>query len=196
MCYRHTQTQSAPQVSPLPCAALTQSFKKPLLSPPASLPEHVLTVYHIWRSKTAAEAHCPLCFALSYSWHCSQLQCCHFFPVPSLQGQLPKHCSIEEIRQLLVMSVICFMQISNVQPGCRRPRLRPCDAYRGCHPPAQAAQGPIQPGLEHPQGWGTHSFSEQLCHCLTTLRVKNCFLVSTLNLSSFSLNNPQPQSSS
>jgi len=22
-------------------------------------------------------------------------------------------------------------------------------------PPAQAAQGPIQPGLEHPQGWGT-----------------------------------------
>uniref|UniRef100_A0A8C9LBX5 Uncharacterized protein n=1 Tax=Pavo cristatus TaxID=9049 RepID=A0A8C9LBX5_PAVCR len=27
--------------------------------------------------------------------------------------------------------------------------------------PTQAAQGPIQPGLEHLQGWGTHSFSGQ-----------------------------------
>jgi len=40
-------------------------------------------------------------------------------------------------------------------------------------PSAQAAQGPIQPGLEHLQGWGTHSFSGQLCHCLTALWVKN-----------------------
>ena len=32
--------------------------------------------------------------------------------------------------------------------------------------PAQAAQGPIQPGLEHLQGWGIHSLSghcPQLC---------------------------------
>ena len=26
---------------------------------------------------------------------------------------------------------------------------------QGCPPPAQAAQGPIQPGLERLQGWGT-----------------------------------------
>ena len=28
---------------------------------------------------------------------------------------------------------------------------------QGCPPPAQAGQGPIQPSLEHHQGWGTHS---------------------------------------
>jgi len=31
----------------------------------------------------------------------------------------------------------------------------------GCNPPAEAAQGPIQPGLELLQGWGTHIFSGQ-----------------------------------
>ena len=30
----------------------------------------------------------------------------------------------------------------------------PCHE-QGCPPPAQAAQGPIQPGLERLQGWGT-----------------------------------------
>ena len=44
---------------------------------------------------------------------------------------------------------------------------------QGYHPAAQAAQGPIQPGLEYLQGWGIHSFSGQLCHCLTTVWVKN-----------------------
>ena len=29
--------------------------------------------------------------------------------------------------------------------------------WAGCPPPAQAARGPIQPGLEHLQGWGTHT---------------------------------------
>jgi len=29
--------------------------------------------------------------------------------------------------------------------------------WAGCPPPTQAAQGPVQPGLEHLQGWGTHS---------------------------------------
>ena len=37
-------------------------------------------------------------------------------------------------------------------------------------PPAQAAQGPIQPGLEHFQGWGIHSFFGQQCQCLTALQ--------------------------
>ena len=30
-----------------------------------------------------------------------------------------------------------------------------------CHPPAQAARGPIQPSLKHLQGWGIHSYSGQ-----------------------------------
>lgn len=30
-----------------------------------------------------------------------------------------------------------------------------------CHPPDQAAQGPIQSGLEHLQGWEIYSLSEQ-----------------------------------
>ena len=30
---------------------------------------------------------------------------------------------------------------------------------QGCHVPAQVAQGPIQPGLEHLQGWGIHKYS-------------------------------------
>jgi len=40
------------------------------------------------------------------------------------------------------------------------PVRTPCCGQGYC-PPAQAAQGPIQPGLEHLQGWGVHSFSEQ-----------------------------------
>ena len=32
--------------------------------------------------------------------------------------------------------------------------LSPCH-WQGCPPPAQAAQGPIQPGFERLQGWGT-----------------------------------------
>ena len=39
----------------------------------------------------------------------------------------------------------------------------PCHG-QGCHPAAQAAQGPIQPGLEHLQGWGTHSFTVLVPH--------------------------------
>ena len=39
--------------------------------------------------------------------------------------------------------------------------------------PDQAAQGPIQPGLEQLQGWGIHSLSGQLFQHLTKLVVKN-----------------------
>jgi len=46
---------------------------------------------------------------------------------------------------------------------------------QGCPPPAQAAQGPIQPGLESLQGWGTHSSLGNLC------------LTSNINLPSSSL---------
>ena len=37
----------------------------------------------------------------------------------------------------------------------------PCHGH-GCHTLDQAAQGPIQPSLEHLQGWGIHSFSGQI----------------------------------
>ena len=37
-------------------------------------------------------------------------------------------------------------------------RLVPSPSHgQGCHPPAQAAQGPIQPGLVHLQGRGIHN---------------------------------------
>ena len=50
----------------------------------------------------------------------------------------------------------------------------------------QAAQGPIQLGLECLQGWGTTSL-DSLCQCLTTLWVKSFHPTSSLNFPSFSL---------
>ncbi|KAK4819077.1 hypothetical protein QYF61_025310 [Mycteria americana] len=58
-------------------------------------------------------------------------------------------------------------------------------------PLEQVAQSPIQPGLEHFQGWGITAALGNLLQCLTTLTVKNFFLVSNLNLPSFSLK-PSP----
>jgi len=45
----------------------------------------------------------------------------------------------------------------------------------------QAAQGPIQPGLEHLQVWAIHSPSGQLFQHLTILIVKNFPLTPNLN---------------
>jgi len=42
-------------------------------------------------------------------------------------------------------------------------------SWQGCPPPDQAAEGPIQCGLGHLQGWGTHSFLGSLCQCLIAL---------------------------
>jgi len=61
----------------------------------------------------------------------------------------------------------------------------PCHGQRQ-HPPAQAAQGPIQLTLWAPPGMDPASLGS-LCQCLTTLWVKNFFLTSNLNFSSFSL---------
>ena len=51
-------------------------------------------------------------------------------------------------------------------------KLQPPRQRQGHQPPHlilnQAAQGPIQPGLEHLQGWGIHSLSGQLFQDLTT----------------------------
>ena len=57
--------------------------------------------------------------------------------------------------------------------------------------PSSAAQGPIQHGLEHLQGWGTTA-PGQLCQHLTALWVKKFLLTSNLNLSSFSLKPSTP----
>ena len=40
---------------------------------------------------------------------------------------------------------------------------------QGCHPPDQAAQGPIQLGLEYLQGWGSTASLGSMYQCLTTL---------------------------
>ena len=50
-----------------------------------------------------------------------------------------------------------------------------------------SAQSPVQPDLGCLQGWGTTTSLYNLCHCLTTLYGKNFFLISNLNLPSFSL---------
>jgi len=62
----------------------------------------------------------------------------------------------------------------------------PC-YVQGLHPPDQAAQSHVQPGLECLQGWGIHSLLGQPVQCVTTLCVKNCLLISNLNLPCLSL---------
>jgi len=57
----------------------------------------------------------------------------------------------------------------------------PC-YVQSCQPPDQAAQSHIQPGLECLQGGGIHSLLGQPVQCVTTLWVKNFFLISNLNL--------------
>jgi len=61
----------------------------------------------------------------------------------------------------------------------------PC-RVQGRHPAAQAAQRPIQPGLECLQGWGIHSLLGQPVQCVTTLWEKSFLLISNLNLPSLS----------
>ena len=74
-------------------------------------------------------------------------------------------------------------RIVNLQPPC----------YMQDHQPPhfildQAAQGPIQPGLNTSRdGRGIHSLSGQLFQHLTTLSVKNFPLTSNLNLPSLNL---------
>jgi len=51
----------------------------------------------------------------------------------------------------------------------------------------QIDQSTVPPDLEHLQGWDIHNFSMQHFQCLTTLITKNFFLISNLNLPSFSL---------
>ena len=58
-------------------------------------------------------------------------------------------------------------------------KLQPPFHMQGHQPPYlildQPAQGPIQPGLEHFQGWSTHSLSGQQCQHLTTLLVEEAW---------------------
>jgi len=57
----------------------------------------------------------------------------------------------------------------------------PC-YVQGRQPADQAAQSHIQPGLDSLQGWGIHSLHGQPVQCVTTLWVKNFFLIPNLNL--------------
>jgi len=60
-------------------------------------------------------------------------------------------------------------RITKLQPPCCRQGHQPPHVI-----PAQSAQGPIQPGLEHLQGWMGHPQPLwQLFQHLTTLIVKN-----------------------
>jgi len=61
----------------------------------------------------------------------------------------------------------------------------PCHE-QGHLPLDQVAQSSIQPGLEHCQGGASTASLSNLCQCLITLIVKNFFLISSLNLPSFS----------
>ena len=72
-------------------------------------------------------------------------------------------------------------RIMKLQPLCCRQSHQPPHLIS-----AQAAQGPIQPGLEHLQGWTGHPqpLWAAVQH-LTTLIGKNFPLMSNLNLSSF-----------
>jgi len=68
----------------------------------------------------------------------------------------------------------------------------PTPCHRQDHPPPylipdQAAQGPIQPALEHLLEWRIHSLSGQLFQHLTTLLVENFSLLSNLSLPSLNL---------
>jgi len=53
----------------------------------------------------------------------------------------------------------------------------PCHG-QGHLPPHHVAQSPIQPGLEHLQGWGIHSFSGQPGpgpHCRSEVKISAWF---------------------
>ena len=57
--------------------------------------------------------------------------------------------------------------------GWKGPQSPPSPCHgQGCPPPAQAAQGPIQPGFEHFQGWGT---TASLGSCACPLRKVGLF---------------------
>ena len=76
-------------------------------------------------------------------------------------------------------------------PGLKRTTMiiqfQPPCYVQGHQPPDQAAQSHIQPGLECIQRWGIHSLLGQPVQCVTTLCVKNFFLISNLNLPCLSL---------
>ena len=83
----------------------------------------------------------------------------------------------------------------NAIPGFLKPILKvtsqpthpnPCRG-QGCPPPAQAAQGPIQPGLERLQGWGTTASLGSCASASPPSGERISRLTSNLNLPSYSL---------
>lgn len=102
-----------------------------------------------------------------------KVQFLHPWDVPSLPGSLHTlhgDCRTESSQNYGITEGTS--KISQFQPP----------AWAGCPPSAQAAQGPLQHGLEHLQSWGIHSFSGQQCQGLTHPVSKNFCLPSNLNL--------------
>jgi len=64
-------------------------------------------------------------------------------------------------------------------------KSHPVPTAVGWLPTSSGCPGPIQPGLGHLQGWGTHLFGQE-CRGLTALWVKN-YLLNNLNFPTFSL---------
>lgn len=118
--------------------------------------------------------HSPTPWALLYVWKICSLQ-----PfVPSLLSKLCSYSSISFHGVTECPGLRGSLKLISFQPSCHE---------QGHFPPDLVAQGLIQPGLEHCQGHGTSTISpETLFQCLTTLTVLNFFLISNLNLLSFS----------
>lgn len=77
--------------------------------------------------------------------------------LPAFQREISNNCFIAQLHTLKEFTEWLGLR------DLRDPVSTPCHG-QGRHPPAQAAQGAIQPGLEHLPEWGTHSSSGQLCH--------------------------------
>jgi len=99
-------------------------------------------------------------------------------------------------RKQNVTFILCFYVAVGIHriiewPGLKRTTMiisfQPPCYLQGCQPPDQAAQSHIQPGLECLQGWGIQNLLGQPVQCVTTLWVKNFFLISNLNLPCLSL---------
>jgi len=75
------------------------------------------------------------------------------------------------LQQLCSRQVTNSTQVHNHRMVCVGRDLRdhpvptPCHG-QGCHSTDQAAQGPIQSGFEHLQGWGTQLLTLMICHCI------------------------------
>ena len=93
----------------------------------------------------------------------------------SAKNKLPANKAFDH-RIIVWLGLEWTLRILKLQPPHHRQDHQPPHLIS-----AQAAQSPIQPGLDHFQGWTGHP-SGQLFQHLTSLIVKNFPLISSLNL--------------